>query len=167
MIPISVMPICTADRNRPGLAERARALCAPGLPAAAIAFRRGHLADTTASSESAKRALRRMRARTISSSVTSFAADGSSSKPLHVVEWHYARVSRVSNQERGWGRRAPPHLQLVNPYTDVCAAHAGLAAHDVAPADRVESGVISKTITLTFLASAGALNFVRKMFTNL
>jgi hypothetical protein len=43
--------------------------------------------------------LRRMRARTISSSVTSFAADGSSPKPLHVVELYNARVSFVSNQE--------------------------------------------------------------------
>jgi hypothetical protein len=77
------MPICTADRNLPGLAASASALLAPLLPDAAIALRRGWRAETTANSESANRPLRQIRAATMKSSVTGHAA-GSSPKPLLV-----------------------------------------------------------------------------------
>src|SRR3546814_771083 len=53
-MPIRVIPICTADRNRPGSAARSSAVWAPRRPAFAIAFSRGFREETIASSDMAK-----------------------------------------------------------------------------------------------------------------
>jgi len=47
-IPISVIPICTVDRNRPGSLASLSAHCAPPLPALASALSRASRADTIA-----------------------------------------------------------------------------------------------------------------------
>ena len=49
-IEISVIPLCTVDRNRPGSEARSSEHCAPRFPALAIAFRRASRAETIASS---------------------------------------------------------------------------------------------------------------------
>src|SRR3546814_20609053 len=53
-MPIRVIPICTADRNRPGSAARSSAVWATRRPAFAIAFSRGFREETIASSDMAK-----------------------------------------------------------------------------------------------------------------
>src|SRR5438067_2360095 len=47
---MSVIPLCTVDRNRPGSAARSSAHFAPRLPLLASAFNRASREDTTASS---------------------------------------------------------------------------------------------------------------------
>src|SRR3546814_14900359 len=53
-MPIRVIPICTADRNRPGSAARSSAVWAPRRPAFAIAFSRGFREETIARPDMAK-----------------------------------------------------------------------------------------------------------------
>jgi len=53
-MPISVMPICTVDRKRPGSSARASAALAPGRRSAARARSRLLRAETTASSDREK-----------------------------------------------------------------------------------------------------------------
>ena len=65
MMPISVMPTCTPDRNRPGFSASASARCAPRLPASAICCRRMRREDTIASSAIAKNPFRRVSATTM------------------------------------------------------------------------------------------------------
>jgi hypothetical protein len=70
-MPISVMPICTVGRNVPGASASASAERAPGTPARAMALSLALRAETTASSDIAKKPLSRIRARTMSASVYS------------------------------------------------------------------------------------------------
>ena len=67
-MPISVMPTCTPDRNRPGFSASFSARAAPREPSSAICWRRRRRDDTTAISASAKKPFSRMRPTTMASS---------------------------------------------------------------------------------------------------
>ena len=69
MIPISVMPICTVERKRPGSEVSSSAATAPLLPLRARFSRRGFRAETTAISDMAKTPLIAINARMIKTSL--------------------------------------------------------------------------------------------------
>jgi hypothetical protein len=73
-MPTRVMPIWTADSIRPGSRVRSRATPAPRDPSRDICSRSGRLAETSASSDIARRPFSTINPTTIASSTTSMAA---------------------------------------------------------------------------------------------
>ncbi len=96
-----VMPIWTVERKRPGFVASLSARFAPRRPDAARALNRECREETTASSDSAKKPLRRMRPRTIRISITSCSADVCAPQPLLFT------VAADSRHRSSSGQRTP------------------------------------------------------------